>query len=1006
MSYLQDMFDVVAAQLLHEWEVVQAPERLVQFEQQPVRRLSEVLVTYQGLRLLINGQVISAHQPITEFDQTVNQTQARIESGVAHLGLVIGYSPHLREFSVNRLRHRLPKQQLWLSIVTEAGASMFVEGTLDDVPAMLSEAFAKLNQEDVVASAVTLLDEGIEQFAKTMLNQAAVVAGLSHILGIPEQTAEPLPVQSIAKLPVEQRGAICRIAGLTIINALISQALLSQSDPRVKPLADMTSRISLKTAFVNHWVYIVDQINYHSLFHLATKLVDSLYDIPVVTDCLAALVEVAQRIVSDHSLALRHDLMGRVYHRLLAEAKYLGIFYTTIPAASLLAKLALHDMILPLDSPETSVPEWHDMERIGQLRVADLSCGTGTLLMATADALADKYINAATADGQQPDTAALHQTMLEQVLHGYDVLPSAVHLTASTLALRAPRIDFKHFNLFSLPLGGDEHRLGSLEFLPDDSITFQQYQHDHGDETITATMPKLDLCIINPPFTRSVGGNLLFGSLTDQERRPMQKKLGKMVRKPEVLASTIAGLGAIFVATADQHLKVGGRLALVLPKAFISGVAWEATRKLLRHRYRVDHLITSHDPARWNFSESTELSEVLVVATKLNENDLKTIAASKQSFRVKNQPTPEWETKKQPQIRATSAPSLEGEPSLVQDNQSVVAVNLWHNPANNFEALALATSLTHNMPVPTGGVDRIPLRVGHKRVGEAVRMPWSHLQGKSSWMLPCAFAQADLIQAAYHLEQGGLWMPNQGVVAHIPLRRLGDLGQLGPDRRDIHDACTHSEARTDYPAFWGQSAKVNSLEQTANKYLTPLTERKPGRPWPNFERLWSRSGRLLLLERLRLNTQSVVAVRCPQPVLSNMWWEFSCHADLISKKNLIADEVEKTLALWFNSSLGLLSLLAHRQETQGAWVAFKKPTLTNLPVLDVTNLTADQRSWFAFTYDEIAHLPLFPFPEMHLDPIRSEIDHQVAALLGLPDFDHLRDLLAHEPVVGLQRLSG
>ena len=32
-------------------------------------------------------------------------------------------------------------------------------------------------------------------------------------------------------------------------------------------------------------------------------------------------------------------------------------------------------------------------------------------------------------------------------------------------------------------------------------------------EGAKATLPQLDLAIMNPPFTRSVGGNLLFGSL-------------------------------------------------------------------------------------------------------------------------------------------------------------------------------------------------------------------------------------------------------------------------------------------------------------------------------------------------------------------------------------------------------------------------------------------------------------------------------------------------------------
>jgi hypothetical protein len=44
---------------------------------------------------------------------------------------------------------------------------------------------------------------------------------------------------------------------------------------------------------------------------------------------------------------------------------------------------------------------------------------------------------------------------MEDVLHGYDVLPSAVHLTASTLAMLAPEVAFVHMALYVMPLGMD-----------------------------------------------------------------------------------------------------------------------------------------------------------------------------------------------------------------------------------------------------------------------------------------------------------------------------------------------------------------------------------------------------------------------------------------------------------------------------------------------------------------------------------------------------------------------
>ena len=67
--------------------------------------------------------------------------------------------------------------------------------------------------------------------------------------------------------------------------------------------------------------------------------------------------------------------------RLLEEAKYLGAYYTSIPAATLLLKLAIQT---GANGGESSVSSG-----IPDTRVADLACGTGTLLMAAADALLD-----------------------------------------------------------------------------------------------------------------------------------------------------------------------------------------------------------------------------------------------------------------------------------------------------------------------------------------------------------------------------------------------------------------------------------------------------------------------------------------------------------------------------------------------------------------------------------------------------------------------------------------
>lgn len=781
------------------------------------------------------------------------------------------------------------------------------------------------------------------------------------------------------ELTLKQRNSVSRISGLILINAMIFQEILSESEPKVSSLEDILLQDDVQSGFCKHWKFIFDKINYYPIFHLAREIMLKLTSNKDVMASVRYLAQQAKHIVRMRA-ALRHDLMGRVYHQLLAEAKYLGTFYTSIPSATLLLKLALNKDSWPL--------KWHNLEELTEFRIADLACGTGTLLMAAADAVEHNYISQSAILKQPLDLSVVQKILTEQILHGYDVIPSAIHLTASTLALRAPEVSFRGMNLYSLPLGGSHHRLGSIEFITDGKLishkplfssedfhiqkikegsinSDEKIEGDKG-EIREVNLPQLDLCVMNPPFTRSVGGNLLFGSAPDEERSEMQKKLKKLIGGTARYYSSItAGLGSVFVATADPRIKVGGRIALVLPKALLSGVAWEKTRELFRHKYRVEYVVASHDPHRWNFSENTSLSEVLVVAKKIYKD------AS-------------------PNNRDAS-----------KEEGNVTAINLWHNPTTTFEALAIARALIKEEASDIAkGQGALDISIGDRKVGEAVSLPWAEIKEQFLWILPNAFAQADLIRAAYHLMRNDLWLPGQGKVAKVKLCPLQELGNLGPDRRDIHDGFTVRNTPTAYPAFWGHDAgAVYTLAQKPNKYLTPLSKAKKGRHLRKVEDLWPKAGKILLVERMRLNTQRFISVRLTKPVLSNVWWPLSLKGKIKAAKH------EKALVLWFNSTIGAITFLANREEPEGAWIDFKKPVLGAMPVLNVRALKPKQLKDLAEAYDNVCEKTLLPFPEMADDPVRAEIDESIAKALKLPDFSILRELLAQEPIICLRPLE-
>ena len=51
------------------------------------------------------------------------------------------------------------------------------------------------------------------------------------------------------------------------------------------------------------------------------------------------------------------------------------------------------------------------------------------------------------------DLAALHPVMMEEVLYGCDVMPSAIHITGSTLYGAQPNIGFGKTRLYTLAYG-------------------------------------------------------------------------------------------------------------------------------------------------------------------------------------------------------------------------------------------------------------------------------------------------------------------------------------------------------------------------------------------------------------------------------------------------------------------------------------------------------------------------------------------------------------------------
>ena len=146
---------------------------------------------------------------------------------------------------------------------------------------------------------------------------------------------------------------------------------------------------------------------------------------------------------------------------------------------------------------------------------------------------------------------------------------------------------------------------------------------------------------------------------------------------------------------------------------------------------------------RWNFSDSTDLSEALLIATR------------------------------RPRI-----------PDGVE--RRTTFVNLWQNPDGVLGAHRTARAITTTMPAKYEETGTALLEVDGQHVGEVFSIPESRLAGKK-WA-GVQFARADVIRSALRLlDDGELWVPGESEAVSISLSRIGEIGQVGPDVRDVRD---------------------------------------------------------------------------------------------------------------------------------------------------------------------------------------------------------------------------
>ena len=688
------------------------------------------------------------------------------------------------------------------------------------------------------------------------------------------------------------------------------------------------------------------KINYWPIFAVAKSILDCVPSEPMARILRTLQLTVAE--VNATGIENSHDLTGRIFQRLIADRKYLATFYTLPASAALLARLAV-DKMQDMD--------WSDPDAIGNLRIGDFACGTGALLSAVYEQIGARHERA----GGNP--VELHANMMEEVLYGCDVMPSAIHITGSTLSGARSDVGFGNSRLYTLPYGrqGDGSvAIGSLELLQSSSVMTLFNTSDPalrtgstGEETAANVIVDIpdegfDVVIMNPPFTRATNHEgahaditnpafAAFGA-TQADQTAMGNRMNQFGRGTCYHGN--AGIASAFAALAHRKLKPGGVLALVLPLSAASGLSWQAFRRMVAQGYTdLTVLSIAANGKEMSFSSDTGMAECLVIARKLMKDDPPTLTGKRIGL---------TSLRRRPRGLAPAAAAAES----IIDSDSVRRIE----------------------DGPYGGT---PLTAGDERIGEMLSTP-DYTNGET-WG---AVRSSDfsVAQVGYALSHSKLWLPGRFSAMDVKVAQVGIVGALGLVDRDITGPQPRGpfdkeapSATATYPALWNHNAKQETrlvcLPDSQLMVRLGMEEKAAS--------VWATASRSHLNRDFRLNSQPLGAAFTERDTIGGRAWP-----------NVIFDDerFDYALGVWVNSTLGLLLYWWHSSRQQSGRGIMTIRSAETLPVLDFRALTDEQLATAEDIFDEFRDKELKPAYLADADLNRALLDRRVVCdLLGFDE---------------------
>ena len=652
------------------------------------------------------------------------------------------------------------------------------------------------------------------------------------------------------------------------------------------------------------------------------------------------------------------DFAGELFPKLLDDREETAAHYTLPETAELLARLAVSRI---------NLADWSDAGAVAGLRLADLACGTGTLLRAAYRQIRQRH------EAAGGDAANLHRTMMEEAITGLDINALASHMTAAGLSSVEIATEYHTARIASVAvLGG---KTGSLELIKEEQITDvtgQSVQTAAANGVAATMLPvphqSMDLVIQNPPYSRARGGRRIFdiSGITEAQRQKSVNRLNRIRAKLRNDGNEVthgqAGFGADFAALADLKLKNGGVFATVLPLTAAQAESWEGFRRTVETNYEDITAIafTANEGAM--MSSDTHMNEMLLVATR--SADIQSIPAS----------------------------------------HGVISVNINDIPDSAAQAYWIA-NLLNEIRESARASDVI--HAGGRRVGSWTRtvtprpgFPWFAVGMANHYLAAVA---AELMDGRiYSLETG------QRLDLQLPFTTLDQVVGIGP----THDLIGHPVGgdgrgafmfiplrRGDYPTYpslWSADAEQQ------HSILTPPTHE--GAPVVDDEgqlrQMLSQRSDLFVSRNLRLTSQALAAARTERMMMGGRAWTALMSDD---------DDVKAALAIWLNSTLALMLRTCYAQTTQPGRATMQIRALAGFPVPDFAADSDAGRQARAVAREqigELAALELRPASYAFQDANRRRVDSVALEMVGLGEnqqanaaIDALRQQWCREPSV-------